>query len=723
TGEPLTAAVVRLIEAHRSEPSHQDGGFAFRAVPAGSYTLTVERIGYRARSLDVALVADSTRTLRIELQVAAVQLGELIVTGTLGVRRGNDVLSPNSVISGADLDRRLGGTVAATIEQEPGVAVTSIGPATARPVIRGMGGDRIVMLEDGARTGDLSALSADHAVASEALTAQRFEVVRGPMSLLYGSSALGGVVNVVKEEIPEARPDDTHGGAVLQGTSVNTGFAAGAFATGPLGPLGVRAEGSVRRWGDVRTPEATLENTGGASESGSLGLGVSGGSGHAGAAYRYYANRYGIPGGFVGGHAEGVDIDMLRHSVRAEAALHRGVAPFTRLRGHANLSDYRHLELTSSGAVGTRFDQTLAAVELAAVHERMGIAALGALGARLQYRDIRTGGSLRTPSTYDWSLAGFVVEEVGRGKVRGQLGARYDFARYVPRDTTETIFAGGRRIPIRPRTFGSFSGSAGVLYAPVTPVRLGASVARAYRTPDFNELYSDGPHLAANSYDVGDPSLEEETGLGVDVFARVSTEPVTAEAALFGNWLSNYIFPSSRGRAERGTQGGVPRFQYSNEDVRFVGAEGQVELAPHRRWVLTGTASLVRARFTSARDSIPLFDGADTSFVAASVHPPLIPPLRGSVGVRHERPTWFVGTTVRLSAAQDRLGDFEARTDAYALLDLVAGVRLRRWGSAHALTLRLENATDATYHDHLSRIKELMPEPGMSASLMYRLVY
>lgn len=723
TGEPLVAAMVRLIEAHRSEPSHEDGGFGFRRLRPGPHTVVVERIGYQSSRMVVELEPGETRTLRIELRVSAVRLGELVVTGTIGTRSGEDVLSPTSVLSGSKLDRRLGGTVAATVEQEPGVAVSSLGPATARPVIRGLGGDRIVLLEDGARTGDLSSTSSDHAVALEPLSARRFEVVRGPMSLLYGSSALGGVVNVVREEIPEAKPDDLHGGVVLQGATVNSATALGAFVTAPAGPLAMRAEANARRTGDVSTPAGDLPNTDASTYGASLAAALTGRDGHIGAAYRFYDSEYGIPGGFVGGHAQGVDIDMRRHSIRGQAELHDMPGHFSRLKAQANYSDYQHAELAAGGAVGTQFTQDLFAADLLAYHGEGGDLANGAVGARFQYRDIRTGGSLRTPSTYDWNVAGYLVEELGRGDLRVQLGARYDYGRYTPRDTTQTIFAGGRRIPIRPRSFGSFSGSVGALYRVAEHVRLGGSVARAYRTPDFNELYSSGPHLAANSFDVGDPTLEAETGLGVDLFARVTGEQLSGEAAVFVNWLNEYIFPSSRGRIERGTQGNVPRFQYTNEDARFEGVEGRLELSPANGWVLSGTASYVRALFTSVRDSIPVFENGDTILIAASRHPPLIPPLRATVGARHERPSWFAGADVRLSQEQERVGDFETPTEGYALLDVDAGIRFYRWGRAHSVTLRVENATNESYRDHLSRIKEIMPEPGRNVSLLYRLVF
>ena len=722
TKAPLAATRVELVEAHRVETTREDGAFAFPALAPGRYTIEVERIGYAPLRAPIEVKAGQTSSRILELRVAAIQVEEIVVTGTIGERAGRDVLSPTSVLSGAELERKLDGTVAATLAAEPGVSVTGIGPTTARPVIRGLGGDRIVMLEDGVRAGDMSSTSSDHAVAIEALTAQRFEVVRGPMSLLYGSSALGGVVNVVREEIPTSLPEHVHGAFIAQGESVSRGATGGAFAVLPVGSWALRVEGTARTSGDVRTPGGTLPNTDAQTWNASVGIGRQLGDARIGASYRFYDSFYGIPGGYVGGHDEGVDVDMQRHSARAELDVHN-VAFFDEIHATGSFTDYAHTEIESSGEVATLFAQDVGALNVIGRHSAFGPFTMGALGVNAQYRDIRTGGELRTPSTWDYNAAVFAVEELGTGSVRMQIGARYDFSHYEPRDTTAYVFVGGTRVPVRPREFGSVSGSVGVLYTLSEPLRIGASVARAYRTPDFNELYTNGPHLAANSFDVGDPALGEETGLGVDVFVRYTDPAVRAELAAFRNQLDGYIFPSSRGRAETGTTGERPRFQYTNEDARFVGAEASIEWNVAPRIVLDAVGSLVRAEFTSARADIPILEFGDTAFVPASTHPPLIPPPNGRLGIRYETPGWFASAATRFAARQDRTGDFEAPTAAYAVLDLVGGVRILHGGRLHTITVGVDNALDTEYRDHMSRIKELMPQPGASVNVLYRLAF
>ena len=174
TGRPLPGAQASVVERHLGDPAHADGSFQFRNLAAGTYTLTVDHIGYDRHTQKVTLAAGETEDVRVELHVRAIQLEEIVVTGSITQRAGRDVLSPVSVVRSGELDRVLQPTVAATLETKPGIAVTSIGPTTGRPVIRGLSGDRILVLEDGARVGDMSAMpGGDHAIAIDPFTAQQ----------------------------------------------------------------------------------------------------------------------------------------------------------------------------------------------------------------------------------------------------------------------------------------------------------------------------------------------------------------------------------------------------------------------------------------------------------------------------------------------------------------------------------------------------------------------
>jgi iron complex outermembrane receptor protein len=534
----------------------------------------------------------------------------------------------------------------------------------------------------------------------------------------------------VREEVPTSAPEHPHGVVSLEAASANRGLTAGAYGTAGFGRLAVRGEGSVRDTRDLRTPVGDLLNTASRTYNLSGGAALTGDWGHAGASYRFYDSHYGLPGGFIGSHPEGVGIDMRRHMVRADAERHVGLGPFSSVHANASFTHYEHEEHEDAheeheghepgDEIGTTFGQDLAAMDVVARHDTLGRFTQGAFGVRAQWRDIVTGGSLRTPNTRDYTLAAYLVEELALGPVRVQGGVRYDWSRYEPQQQA-FVTVGDERIPALPRDFGAFSGSVGVLWPARDWFTVGASVARAYRTPDFNELYSDGPHLAANSYDVGDPRLGTETGVGLDAFARVRTGRLQAEVSAFRNTLSDYIYLRNTG--EIGRQGGRYVFQYSNTDAELTGAEGQLQWSLTSRWVVDGTVSYVQGRVTGARGTLPADPELGLPERPASEHLPFIPPLNGRVGLRYETPRWFAGSSVRMAGRQERLGDFETPTAGYGVLDLNAGVRLPLGGRLHSLTLRADNVLDKEYREHLARTKEIMPQAGVNVSLLYRLMF
>ncbi len=732
TQAPIAAARVMVVGAHLEELSHADGTFHFDRVPPGRHTIRIERIGYATTTREAEIHSGERLVMRFEVAPSAIEVAPLLITGTLTRRRADEMLSSNTAMHGQQLDRNASATVAAMIEAQPGVSVSSIGPATARPTIRGLGGDRILLLEDGQRTGDMSATSGDHAVAIEPLTASQIEIVRGPMSLLYGSSAMGGVVNVVKHDIPESLPEHPYGQFSFEASSAHPGAATGGSLISRIGPVAARIEASGRIAGDLQTPVGTLNNTGINTYNAALGVGGGGEWGHAGGSYRFYTNEYGIPGHIAHedeheegeeeeeheAHEEGVTIEMHRHTLRFETELHRE-GSISSIKLTALGTDYGHTELENSGEVGTQFEQRTAAVEASARVEDEDREMSAAAGVRGQFRDLQTGGSLQTPSTRDYTLAGYAISEFGSGSTRFQAGARYDWARYAPQEQT-FIRIGGEMVPTRARSFGSFSGSVGMLHELTGRTRIGVNLTRSYRTPDTNELYSDGPHLAANSYDVGDPDIKQETGVGADVLLRRSGEHVRYEAAVFIMQLNDYIFPSSRGRAELGGENERPRFQYTNEDARFTGAEAQLNVRLGRHWSADASVSYVRAVFTAARDSIPVITPTDTSFMAASKYPPLIPPLNGHASLRYQSGRRSLGAAIKWAARATRLGDFETRTARYAILNLDAGIQLLAGGRLHSITARIDNVFDTEYRNHLSRIKELMAQPGRNFAVLYR---
>lgn len=315
TERPVAGVSVRVAETGRGVLSRADGSFILTGFEEGEYTLSASRVGYGQVDARVRVEVGRGVDLLLGLRASAIELDGVVVTATGDERRVNDIYHSTSVVDGSRLRRQLSSSLAATLEGEPGVTQRYNGPAAAQPVVRGLTGDRVLVLEDGARTGDIATTAADHAVTIDPLTAERIEVVRGPAGVLYGSNALGGVINVIREEVPRTNPGRVTGTARIQGESVNTGIVAGGAFVAPAGPVVVRAEASGRKAGDTETPLGTLPSTQIDTHDAAGGVAWVGARGYTGAAARHHVMSYGVPGVFngdtiPGAHAGGVRIEL-----------------------------------------------------------------------------------------------------------------------------------------------------------------------------------------------------------------------------------------------------------------------------------------------------------------------------------------------------------------------------------------------------------------------------
>lgn len=697
TGVPIPGARVSVIELSRGDLSGADGGFELLTLPPGRFTLVAERIGYATHRSTVEIFADRETEVVLDLVPSPIQIpGLLISAGILGARP-LESSRPVQAISGTTLDRRLDGTLAGTLAGIPGVAVAATGPATGRPVLRGLSGERVLLLEDGKRMGDLSGSSGDHAVTSDPLEATRVEVVRGPSAFLHGSSALGGVVNVVREEIPSFRPAQTRGSASLNWIGVQRSFGAGGDVVVPA-PHGwaLKVQGSGRADGLLRTPEGLMPNTDGHRWSGSLGAGVHGDDWNAGGSVRALSQRYGIPGGFVGSHPGGIEIRMRRQSARVEGALVRSGSMLRRVEASGLFTRYAHEEIEAGGAIGTAFGVLAARGEVTAFHGGVGAGHFGALGLRFDWEDHAFGGELSTPDAGRIGVGLVAVEELRGARWSAEGGVRFDLTHLDVRRGEGPSGIG----VIRDRAFRSVSGGVGLGLEIVEGTRAGLSISRGFRTPEIQELYSSGPHLAAYSFDVGDPDLPIEVATGVDLFLRWERPSARGELAVYSNRIEDFIYPRATGRTSRID---LPIFQQSSGDAWLSGWEGSMEWSPVRGWAIEGSASSVRG--TLRTEETPL---------------PFIPPLSAEAGLRWEDTRRWVALRARGAGPQNRTARFETATAGWTVLDLAGGVQWTNGGRLSTLVLRLNNLLDRSYRNHLSRTRAILPEAGFGATLLLR---
>ncbi|MES3631144.1 MAG: TonB-dependent receptor [Longimonas sp.] len=731
-GSPLPGATVRLLPTDRGQATDAEGRFTFEEVPAGTYEIDVSFVGYASKTTEVELDAGATVSVEVDLRPASLGLPDIVVTGTFRARAASEVYRPTSVLTGEALQERLQSSVPATLERVPGFSMESFGPGAARPNIRGMGGDRVLMLEDGQRTGDLYATASDHGVMVEPLSAERMEVIRGPASLLHGPNALGGVANVIRNDIPREQPDRVTGLFTTQAASVNNGLAAGGTAYLPAGNYTLRGEFTYRRAGDTMTPEGELDRTQLDVANASLGASRTTSWGLFGMSYRFYDNTYGIPGEFngeliPGGHAGGVDIEATRHVGRLRVLYDQRLGFFDGIEFDANLTRYIHDEIErrrdgQQDIFGARFDQMTgeATLMLHHQHEPGGIRAEGAVGGSVRGTDISAFGAspgMRSGQSLEAALYGY--EEFSRGPVRLQLGLRYDYRAAEPDDKRDILARTQEadapiRKSVRARTFSGLSGAVSGLYTVANDWTVGFNVSRSFRSPHLQELYSDGPHLADFSFDIGEPDLDPEYGHGAELFVRGGGNRLNVELAGYFNRVQNYTFHRNTGQTWI-VDRNIPVFEAAGADANFIGVEGQLQWIMLPDVELDASASYTRA--TRIENSNPL---------------PFIPPLNGHASLRYTPGNWSASVGTKFAAAQNRVpnaieipGTDRAErprqpTDGYGLLNASLGYETNAHGMRHTFTLRGDNLTNAVWRDHLSRTKDVAPQPGRNLTLTYR---
>ena len=713
SGDPIPGATVQVDELGLMTTSAADGTFRFDNVPPGTYHVSVHSQGYSTRRTEVTVTAISAPQMDITIDPEL--HFEEITTVTGEARSQFDLFQPTSVLVGQELGKQIEMSLGATLESQPGVAARSFGPAPARPVIRGLDGDRVQILQDGQRMGDLSSQSADHAVVINPAAAQRIEVVRGPATLLYGANAIGGLINVLTNDIATSPVQGSSGNFTADvGSAATEAGAAAAMHVGN-GTFVFHAGGGGRRSGDVRTPDGKMENSQSRNGFGNVGAGWTGAKGYFGANYGYDDTRFGIP--IV---EEGrIESTPRRHSLTLRGGGQNLTGVFDSFRATVAMRRYKHDEV-NLGEVETSFKNNTEEMELMGSHRALG-RLKGSLGAWALNRAFgATGEEALSPDVDQRAFSAFLYEEVVWPHITLQFGGRADHARYTPSDEEE-------------RTYNAGSGSIGLLLRPAAAddrLIFALSLARAARYPALEELFYFGNHPGNFSFEIGNPDLNPEHAIGTDVSVRWRGARGSGEVGYFRNTINDYIFRSPLTPA-----------QLSARQAEFVRRFPREETAARIVDNLTGEEPFPIIEYVPA-DSILQGIEAHTDIVvvpalvvelgADYVHGqlkdsgdplPRIPPFRFQGGVRYQYNAFQIGGSVAAVTKQDRVFGIEEPTDGYQLSKLFASYSFPTGGAVSTITARVDNLTNELYRNHLSFIKDLTPEMGRNFKLVYNLTF
>jgi iron complex outermembrane receptor protein len=687
-GAALAGAAVTL--PGRSEECITDvsGLCRLEGLPAGVYDVAVRLQGFLGVRKEVQLADGAPGHVDFALS-PPVHFSESVTVSPTG-HDSFESYQPVAVLAGEERDQNLAGSLGDTLGAQVGVNVRAFGSGPARPVVRGLDGDRVLVLENGARTGDLSSQSGDHGVAVDPAQATRIEVVRGPATLLYGSNAIGGVVNLISDEIPNKPVHGATGALTAQVGTVNDEGGVAGNASFGNGSWAFRVNGTARRTSDYETPLGKVDNSETETRGGGGAIGYTNDQGYFGASYQYLKMEYGLPA--VGD--EVVKLNPRRHrlDVRGER---RGLSgPIEGIQFEGAFRNYRHEEIeVETGEVGTAFHNRFTEGQLKLNHRALG-RLKGTIGLWANHRDYTSeGAEALAPPTKQNGFAGFLYEELGFRHVSLQFGARYDRTSYDP-----DLAAVPERENLRARDFDEFSGSAGILGYLRDDLTVAVSFARAARNPSLEELYNLGAHPGNFAFEIGDPNLKTEVGYGLDASLRYRSARVATELTYFHNRIDDFIFPFQTGEIEDG----LTVIQYIQADSLLQGVEAHLDLGLTKSlWLELGGDS-VRGKLRS--DDTPL---------------PRIPPYRGWVGLRYQTNKWHLEGQLRAADRQDRVYGAETPTAGYAVANFHGSYTFAAGRTAHIVTLRVDNAGDTTYRNHLSYIKDVIPELGRNVKLIY----
>ena len=652
----------------------------------------------------------------------------IVVTGFR--RNSADVLSGTSVVTGEELIRELRPTIGDTLARQPGVSATSFGPGASRPVLRGFQGERIRVLTDGIGSLDVSNTSVDHAVAANALTADRIEILRGPSALLFGSSAIGGVVNIIDSRIPRHVPDEAvHVGGLASYGSAADERAINGIADVPIGGrFVVHVDGNLTKTGDLETGgpilsgplraqaaassdpaiQALAELHGQLPNSAGRVSDVAGsvawvdGDSNVGVSVNRFQTRYGIPIRYsldpsIEAETVSIDLKQTRVDGRAEIKVGGGFVESVRFRG--GYSDYQHSEIDEDGSIGTTFFSKGYEGRLEVVQaDRHGWG--GGFGVQYFHRNLDSVGDEKAlPPNRTGQLGLFTVQTYAAGPVRAEAGFRYENQRV---SADEDALIGN---PDLTRSFDSFSGSAGATYAIATGIKAGLNASHTERAPSAEELFVNGPHPGTQSFEIGDRDLAKERSNGVELSLKGAGDGYSFGLSAYRIWFSDYIYEQATGAIADG----LPVYRTNQGDARYLGfeAEGSVRVAQLGAFAvnLDGLADYVRATIKSVGPA------------------PRIPPLRFLGGVEAQSDRLSGRLEVERVTGQDRLAELETPTKGYTMVN--ASISFVPFATHRDISLMLaaNNIFDVDARRAVSFLKDYAPLAGRDLRITARVSF
>lgn len=724
---PVVGAEVRLGELDRTVRTGALGQFRFDALPKGPYHLFVIAPGFASAQDSVVLGADSA-AINVTLRPAAVRVRDLVISASPEPRTSDEAYQSVSSKSSLELANSPGSSFAEKISDLPGVTVRGNGSAPSRPIIRGLGDNEVLVLENGMRVGDIATYDPAHATPIEASGISQIDVVRGPAAILYGPNTLGGLVNVITDVIPSVAGHPISGSAVVEGNSVADQYSGSADAVYSTAHSAFRVSAGGLHGSDIRIPSGTYTDPGSGgtfqldrmpqtfdhSDEAGAGYAYQGAFGMIGIGGKRYEMNYGIPG--TPPNADWMTtppttsrIAQTRDLVELRGLLNVGGGFADQIKLHVSYNDYNHSEFpTAQDSTGVSdpeanhfHKQTLNAV--LQLRQRQAGKLSGTLGLWTDIEKLSISGDQPLgPNSTTTGLAGYAFEEyTASPRTRFQAGLRYDYNKiqtHPDPSSTDSVF----QTLDESRLSNAMTASLGAIQRLSSVWTFSLNLARSFRAPTVQELFANGLDAASGTYSVGTATLAPEHGTGLDASFKGNYRQVAFEFSPYLNTIDDYIFGFLRGD----TIQGFPVRQFSATSARLWGFEAAVTVEPAPHFALRVSSDYVNAEDTKL--DVPL---------------PFTPPLRGLFRASYQGERWSGMVEERMAASQTRLGDGDTPTDGYAITNVGIGVRLFQARTVHDITIHVDNVFNTVYRDNLSVVKDFIPQPARGVRVGYEVEF
>ena len=661
------------------------------------------------------------------------QTSSLEITATGSQEATQSILTPTKILQGDELANKLGGTLGATLANELGVSATGYGAGSSRPVIRGLEGSRVQILQNGLSVGDVSNISQDHAVGNNMQNTHQVEILRGAAALLYGSGSSGGLVNVVNDRILTNLPDRPTGAFNTSYETVNNGRAGSIEVDGAMGSVAVHVDTAINNANNYSIPGSSTqsqgepiggwtvppEGNGGKNYTGklpntysnqnNLGFGVSyiGKSGYTGVSVERLNNNYGIP------TPEGGSINQSQNRYDIQHQTRDPFSGFSSFKFSAANTNYNHTEFNNVGEAAALWKNLANEARFELTHNPL-LGWKGTFGAQvtaasLNATEVGSGSYAIVPPTKTNSNALFWIEEGKWSSLQGSLGLRYNNVAQNPntatileaQDTTAGTPTPG--ITLQNRNFNLMSYSAGGLWNFMQGYGLGVAYTASQRAPSAQELYSYGAHESTATFDIGNPNLSKEVSHNLELNFQKSLGILRSKASIYANRFSNYIYGYYTGNAiNNGGQEGdgfsVVTAQQAAATIK--GIEGEITY----NWREPGLGGRI-------------FGDASQGTFDAGGNLPLQPAPRLGAEIAHQRDGWLTNASYIYSYQQNRLANWEqGPAPSYNLLNAGISYTERIQQVNWTVYLNMKNLLNEQirYATTPMAVRLYAPQPGRS---------